>query len=299
MNLTLLMRHTSLLGVSFGVLVLACLLCFINGSLKPADAIEWLDVVGEGSVAVLTMIWIVAVLTSRPPGKVTSLLVVGLSCFMFSALLDVFDEFNHYNQAAMWLSMVESVPAGLGMIIMSLALYLWHQEQLALNRQLQRRELWYRSHDQIDVITQLYRADYWRARAQELQEQGISASVIILDINNFSQFNQQYGQQEGDRFLREIAQLILMNLRAVDLACRYAGDRFVLLLPEIAPEEARRLAEQLQQSVRHVAFKAGHGTTAIFQSVRVVAGPLDNENRLNDILARMNQKIDEMAVNVA
>ncbi|MAP20871.1 MULTISPECIES: GGDEF domain-containing protein [Marisediminitalea] len=299
MNFSLLFRHQGLLAFVVVILTLAMTLCTLHGELKPMTSIEWLDVVGEGSVCLLTLCWIFAVMISRPPGQVTTLLVVGLTLFSFSALLDVIDEFTHYSNAATWLSLVESIPAAVGMVVMSYALYLWHQEQLALNRQLQRRELWYRSHEQIDVITQLYRADYWRDRASTLQEQGVDASVIVLDINDFSEFNLRYGHQEGDRFLREISQLIVMNLRAVDLACRYAGDRFVILLPDTGVPEARELADQLERSIRNVAFKSGGQTTAIFHSVRSACARLSQHSTLADLMSGLNRQLDETSRQVA
>lgn len=299
MDFSLLTRHKGLLAFVVLVFALAVALCITNGQLKDMAGVEWLDVVGEGSVCLLTFCWITAVMISRPPGKVTGLLVAGLSFFNFSALLDVFDEFTYYSDAAHWLSVVESIPAAVGMVIMSVALYFWHQEQLALNKQLQRREMWYRAHDQIDVITQLYRADYWRARAMELQEQGVEAAVVVLDINDFSQFNLRYGHAEGDRFLREISQLIVMNLRAVDLACRYAGDRFVILMPQIAAEQAAEFARQLECSVRNVAFKSGGQTTAIFHSVRSVCGLLQQQVTLAEMLSALNRRLDESSQQVA
>ena len=293
MDFSLLTRHRGLLAFVLLVLGLAVTLCVTNGQLKDIAEVEWLDVVGEGSICLLTLCWITAVMISRPPGKVTALLVAGLSFFNFSAMLDVFDEFTFYSDAAHWLSVVESIPAAMGMIVMSIALYCWHQEQLALNKQLQRREMWYRAHDQIDVITQLYRADYWRARAMELQEQGVKAAVVILDINDFSQFNLRYGHAEGDRFLKEISQLIVMNLRAVDLACRYAGDRFVILMPEIAADEASEFACQLECSIRNVAFRSGGQTTAIFHSVRSVSAQLQQQVTLAEMMAGLNRQLDE------
>ena len=293
MDFSLLTRHRGLLAFVLLVLGLAVTLCVTNGQLKDIAEVEWLDVVGEGSICLLTLCWITAVMISRPPGKVTALLVAGLSFFNFSAMLDVFDEFTFYSDAAHWLSVVESIPAAMGMVVMSVALYWWHQEQLALNKQLQRREMWYRAHDQIDVITQLYRADYWRARAMELQEQGVKAAVVILDINDFSQFNLRYGHAEGDRFLKEISQLIVMNLRAVDLACRYAGDRFVILMPEIAAEEASEFARQLECSIRNVAFRSGGHTTAIFHSVRSVSAQLQQQVTLAEMMAGLNRQLDE------
>ncbi|WP_296043357.1 GGDEF domain-containing protein [uncultured Alteromonas sp.] len=299
MDFSLLTRHRGLLAFVLLVSGLAVTLCVTNGQLKELGEVEWLDVVGEGSICLLTLCWMTAVMISRPPGQVTGLLVAGLSFFNFSAMLDLFDEFTFYSDAAHWLSVVESIPAALGMIVMTIALYLWHQEQLALNKQLQRREMWYRAHDQIDVITQLYRADYWRARAMELQEQGIQAAVVVLDINDFSQFNLRYGHAEGDRFLREISQLIVMNLRAVDLACRYAGDRFVILMPEIAIAEANEFACQLECSIRNVAFKSGGQTTAIFHSVRSVCSQLQQQVTLAEMMAGLNRQLDETSQQVA
>ena len=133
----------------------------------------------------------------------------------------------------------------------------------------------------------------------ELQEQGIQAAVVVLDINDFSQFNLRYGHAEGDRFLREISQLIVMNLRAVDLACRYAGDRFVILMPEIAIAEANEFACQLECSIRNVAFKSGGQTTAIFHSVRSVCSQLQQQVTLAEMMAGLNRHLDETSQQVA
>jgi hypothetical protein len=75
---------------------------------------------------------------SRPSGKVTNLLVIGLSLVTFSAILDLFDEFMAPISAINWISLFESIPAAIGMFVMTYALYLWHLEQLALNQQLER-----------------------------------------------------------------------------------------------------------------------------------------------------------------
>ena len=91
MDFSLLTRHRGLLAFVMLVLGLALTLCVTNGQLKDIAEVEWLDVVGEGSICLLTLCWITAVMISRPPGKVTALLVAGLSFFNFSAMLDVFD----------------------------------------------------------------------------------------------------------------------------------------------------------------------------------------------------------------
>ena len=281
------------------VFFLAVGLSLHNGIAKPIGEIAWLDVTGEGSVALLTIVWIIAAIASRPPGRVTFLLVLGLNFFMFSALLDVLDEFVRYPAEAKWLSMVESVPAAVGMVVMTLALYQWYQEQVALNKQLLRREFWYRAHEQIDVITQLYRADYWRERAKALQDSAQQAYVVVIDINNFATVNERFGYTEGDRFLREIAQLLAMHIRPVDLASRYAGDRFILLLPEVGCEQAQQVAEEIQTSIKHFAFKTGSDTTSIFHSSRAVWGNLHGGIGVERLLSALNQRLDDMDTNAA
>ena len=292
-------RHSHLIGAVLVTVCSAFTLAITQGTAKPAIIISWLDITGEGSVVLLTFGWIVAVLASRPPGKVTALLTLGLTFFMFSALLDVLDEFLSYPASADWLSMVESIPAAIGMVIMSVALFWWHQEQLVLNTQLRRKEWDSRSHEQVDPITQLYRGDYWQACARNMLAQERAGCVVVLDINDFSQFNLRYGQQEGDRFLKEVAQLLVMHLRDCDLACRYAGDRFALLLPDMNRDEVSHLISQLCTSIRHLAFRCNSQTTAVFNSARAVQAQLVPGMEVSALLRHLNEQLDTSASQVA
>lgn len=285
-------------GVSFTllVIVLATTLAVYFGEPKYWADVAWVDVLGEGSLAVVLLAWIITLLVGRPPGHVTSLLLVGLNALWFTCLLDLCDEFFSYSNTAHWLSLIESIPAAIGMIIVSVGFVEWHREQQAVNRQLWRRELNFRSHHQIDGVTQLYRADYWRARAQEVQEQGKDASIIVIDINDFARVNSQFGRQEGDRFLREISNVILMHLRAIDLASRYAGDRFVILLPALDPDSAEQMMADILASIRHIAFKAGDQTTSVFHSARGQVNRLRSSEPLDPLLAQMNRQLDGESV---
>lgn len=293
MNFSLLVRHQRLVSLVAACFSLSLSLSFGLGELKTWVEIEWLDIVGEGSVALLSLLWIIVLLISRPPGRVTTGLVVGLSCFWFSALLDLFDEFVHYQAAATGLSVIESIPAAFGMLIMSYALYQWHQEQLALNRQLQRREAGIRQHDQIDFITQLYRADYMRGQIdmQLRTKEGSHFSIVMLDIDNFDAFNRGYGTSDGDRLLREISELILMNLRNTDLACRYAGDRFILLLPDTDLSMAEELASQIKKAISHFAFKPQTHTSAVYHTLSHAAEEARTGDGVDAIIARVNQRL--------
>ena len=280
-------HHKLWLAFTISVVAFAMCLSFSVGNAKQSADISGLDIVGEGSIVLLTLAWILAALASRPPGKVTSLLVFGLGFFLFSATLDFLDEFLHYPENAHWISMIESYPAAVGMVVMTAALYQWHLEQRALNLQLRRREWDYRDHDKIDPITQLYRAEYWKEQIHKLQQVNKTAVLAIIDINNFSVFNQQYGYAEGDRYLHEIAQLVVMNLRQHDLACRYAGDRFAILLPDVSSTQADIIINEIKVSIQHLAFRHNLHANAIYTTARSTRVTLLPNQKLSAVLNAM------------
>jgi diguanylate cyclase (GGDEF)-like protein len=299
MKFDLIMQHSRLVIFHFSLLLMAIFLSSISGELVLLKTVEWSDVIGEGSVALLTIFWTLAVMMSRPSGKVTNLLVIGLSLVTFSAMLDLFDEFMDPISSINWISLFESIPAAIGMLVMSYALYLWHLEQLALNQQLRRRELDYRWHQEIDAVTLLYRGSYWKERARKLASNKVPASIIVVDVVNFSFVNTQYGIVEGDRILREIAHLLLMNIRKTDLVCRYAGDRFVILLPNTKLEDALLLVNQIQCSIESVAFKPSSKKISLFTKVKSVVGCLALTETIENTLSHLNQELDELGERVA
>lgn len=80
-------------------------------------------------------------------------------------------------------------------------------------------------------------------------------SLLVIDIDLFKLVNDTYGHLQGDRVLVEIAELLRQNLRADDLAARYAGDELVALLPNTPADRAREVAERLCAAVRGHAFQ--------------------------------------------
>lgn len=292
-------HHTGWLIFTFIIVTGAICLALANGNSKTVGEISGLDIVGEGSIVLLTLAWMVAALASRPPGTVTSLLITGLGFFLFSVTLDLLDEFFRYPATAHWISMIESYPAAVGMVIMTGALYQWHLEQRALNLQLRRREWDYRDHHEIDGITQLYRAHYWQQQITKLQKENTSAVIALIDINNFSAFNLRHGHAEGDRYLHEVAQLIVMNLRHRDLACRYAGDRFAILLPNVTVEQARTIIDEVKISIGHVAFRCSDQTTATYMTTRSSLASLLPKDRLSSVLSNLLMQLDNTEQQVA
>jgi diguanylate cyclase (GGDEF)-like protein len=78
-------------------------------------------------------------------------------------------------------------------------------------------------------------------------------SLIILDLDSFKDYNDRWGHPAGDVRLREIADLLRLNVRDPDVAARYGGEEFAIILPNTSKPGAMRLAERLRQSAEESA----------------------------------------------
>ncbi|NWF97397.1 MAG: diguanylate cyclase [Nitrospirae bacterium] len=79
-------------------------------------------------------------------------------------------------------------------------------------------------------------------------------SLMLIDIDFFKDFNDRYGHWEGDFVLKKIADVISKNIRDIDMAFRYGGEEFTILLPETAYDEAILVAERIRKSVSETVF---------------------------------------------
>ena len=298
MNFFYLRQHVSLLLILLAVIVGVLLFTFSVGQPKLIADTDWYDVAGEAGITLMTLIWLFFILASRPAGKLTQLFFVGLLLTHISMLLDLMDEFLRYESTSAWLTTIESLPAPFGMIIMTLALYQWHQEQHAINVQLRRTENYYREHSYTDFTSGLYSAAYMKLQLQrELKNtEGKSQylSLLLLDIRQFSLFNQTYGVEQGDTLLREIAQLIQMNTRDQDVACRYANDRFIVMFPSTRANEASVIAGHIEQAIGHLAHKHGGSVQAIYPSVVTLVREYQGWHKYQTILADLNQSLSAL-----
>ena len=277
----------------------ALLLHLGAGDLKPMGDWVWLDILGEGGSALLCLVWLGLVLKSRPAGRVTNFLALGLGLVFLSWWVDALDEFILLPDSISWDHWLESTPMPLGLLLLTLGIYHWHREQLAISAQMEKRERLFREHLLFDKLTPLNTADYLRRQLQqslaEARTEQQPLSLVILDLDDFSQINRLHGHAEGDRVLQALTQLLLLNLRHRDLLCRLAGDRFVVLLPNTGAREAQLLAEELRLAVAHLAYKArAHGERLQLQASTAAVMALQDDadgllQRLNLALAKAKQ----------
>jgi diguanylate cyclase (GGDEF)-like protein len=76
-------------------------------------------------------------------------------------------------------------------------------------------------------------------------------AVIMLDVDNFKEFNDSFGHEAGDVALQNLCQMLKTHIRSEDVACRYGGDEFVLVLPDTSAELAAQRAEEMRIAVGH------------------------------------------------
>ncbi|QVK30359.1 GGDEF domain-containing protein [Pseudomonas syringae] len=268
------------------------LLAFLAfGTVKPVSEWQWLDIVGEGGSALLSLVWLFLVFKSRPAGRVTNYLSIGLSCVFFSWWIDALDEFIRLPTEIEWDHWLESGPMPVGLILLTLGIYHWHREQLAISAQMEKREGGFREHRLYDKLTPLGSADYLKRQLVISLEQSVCQqqplSLLALDLDGFSAINNAFGHAEGDEVLSALNHLLVLNLRRQDLLCRLAGDRFVVLLPNTGESQAKLLALELQQAVASLAHKTRQQGERIHLSASVAVVMALNETPDN-LLRRLS-----------
>jgi diguanylate cyclase (GGDEF)-like protein len=126
-----------------------------------------------------------------------------------------------------------------------------HLDNLRLYGELKRQSM-------IDPLTGAYNRHYFvgrlSAEMNRCARTGRPISMIFIDVDEFKTINDLHGHLQGDQVLRELAALFMKNLREEDCICRYGGDEFVALLPEVDSGDANRIAEKLLTAVREHRF---------------------------------------------
>jgi diguanylate cyclase (GGDEF)-like protein len=100
-----------------------------------------------------------------------------------------------------------------------------------------------------DPLTGLFNRRYledtlWR-ELHRADRRNSPLGVAMIDLDHFKQFNDTYGHQAGDSLLRELGQLLREKLRKSDIACRYGGEEFVLILPDSSLPNTQQRVEQI------------------------------------------------------
>ncbi|MFH1678113.1 MAG: diguanylate cyclase [Candidatus Omnitrophota bacterium] len=104
-----------------------------------------------------------------------------------------------------------------------------------------------------DGLTGLFNRRYFNelinVEINRVKRTPAALSVLMLDIDNFKNYNDAQGHQAGDELLKGIAKVLKNSVRAVDMVCRYGGEEFVVILPQTDKSGAKIIAERMRVQV--------------------------------------------------
>jgi two-component system cell cycle response regulator len=148
-----------------------------------------------------------------------------------------------------------------------------------------------------DGLTGLHNRRYLDTHLQTLVERarnrGRELSLLITDIDKFKSINDTYGHATGDDVLREFANRLRQNVRGMDLACRYGGEEFVIVMPDTSAQMAAEVAERLRESVEEAGFASADQMLSVTTSVGVATLNRNSEDNMSDLLKQADTALYE------
>ena len=107
----------------------------------------------------------------------------------------------------------------------------------------------------VDPVTGLFNRRYFETRleaeVERARRQGQDLALLLVDIDDFKRVNDTRGHLEGDRTLREVADLLRAGVRIFDVCARYGGEEFVIVMPAASITVAEQVAERIRARIEH------------------------------------------------
>jgi two-component system cell cycle response regulator len=147
-----------------------------------------------------------------------------------------------------------------------------------------------------DVLTGLFNRRYMESHLATLVEQAASRgkplTVMVVDIDYFKAINDSHGHDAGDDVLRDFALRIKRSIRGIDLACRYGGEEFVLVMPETDMAVAAMVAERLRRRIAAEPFAIQQGSRVVPVTISIgIAALRGKDDTAASVLKRADQAL--------
>jgi len=140
-----------------------------------------------------------------------------------------------------------------------------------------------------DELTGLYNQGYFYKRGEEelsrASRRGSPLSLLFLDIDGLKKINDTHGHITGDKVLRLVAEKIKQSIRKTDIAFRYGGDEFVVILPDTPAEKCASVSYRIKEKMREINLFPG-----LDLSIGIASYPEDGKI-LKDLLDEADRKI--------
>ncbi len=149
-----------------------------------------------------------------------------------------------------------------------------------------------------DSLTDLWNHGYFQfilEKKLRLAKDSLSfLSLIMLDIDNFKNYNDTWGHQKGDKILEKISQIIVDSSRKVDCVCRYGGEEFAVVLPDASRKDGLIIAERIRSNIENFKFSEGadHPVLKITVSVGIASFP-DDGNKKSELIQAADKALYE------
>lgn len=147
-----------------------------------------------------------------------------------------------------------------------------------------------------DALTGLYnRGAFFAAVEREIkrvERSGRGFCLVMMDLDDLKPVNDTFGHPAGDQLLRAITEVVLRTVRATDLAGRYGGDEFVVLLPETDADGAFVVAEKLRRDISGLAIRVQDRAVRTSVSLGMVGYPEDGRT-IDDLLSAVDAAMYE------
>jgi len=147
-----------------------------------------------------------------------------------------------------------------------------------------------------DALTGLFNRRYMESHLGTLIEQaaarGKPLAALLIDIDYFKAINDSHGHDAGDDVLRDFALRIKRSIRGIDLACRYGGEEFVIVMPETDVAVAAMVAERLRRRIASEPFAIQQGATSIPVTISIgIAALRGKDDTAASLLKRADQAL--------
>jgi diguanylate cyclase (GGDEF)-like protein len=124
---------------------------------------------------------------------------------------------------------------------------------LEKDRQIEHLEKELKSRASIEPLTNLYNfqfiTDCIKHSIQSYKEEGTAFCVFLMDIDDFTEFNLKYGMETGDLVLRDLAAILSLAARKIDVVGRYGNDKFIMILNNVELDIARIIVEKVKTEI--------------------------------------------------
>ncbi|MFA6129833.1 MAG: GGDEF domain-containing protein [Candidatus Omnitrophota bacterium] len=154
-----------------------------------------------------------------------------------------------------------------------------------------RRALFYQKVQDLaitDSLTQVYCRRYFLERfSEELKrsrKNKLHLCFLMIDLDNFKQFNDHYGHLVGDAILRQVSKTISDMVRQIDFIGRYGGEELAIVLAETDKEQASFAAERIRQAIEASVIKAYDEELKVTVSIGVSTFPENNQQHMQDLI---------------